>query len=57
MKTKWQVRVTPAVWKALRFRALELEKPASTLATEIIGKALGVPKDSPKHVPAKAAQG
>lgn len=57
MKQLWQVRVTRAVYKALRFKALEAEKPASTLATEILGKALGVPKASPKHAPAQAAQG
>jgi hypothetical protein len=55
MKQLWQVRVTRAVYRALRFRALEEEKPASALATEILGKALGVPKASQKQAPARTA--
>lgn len=57
MKQLWQVRVSRAVYKALRFKALEAEKPASVLATELLGKALKVPAAAQKQAVAKSAPG
>jgi len=57
VKQLWQVRVSRAVYKALRFKALEAEKPASVLATELLGKALKVPAAAQKQAVAKSAPG